>query len=41
MAPGEKSIDLSVVEEKLAGIDGVHRIESRFLGFEEAPGAVM
>jgi uncharacterized membrane protein YhiD involved in acid resistance len=41
MAPGEKSIDLSVVEEKLAAVDGVHRIESRFLGFEEAPGAVM
>lgn len=41
MAPGEKSIDLSAVEEQLAAVPGVHRIESRFLGFEEAPGSVM
>lgn len=41
MAPGEKAIDLTKLEEQLAVVDGVHRIESRFLGFEEAPGAVM
>jgi len=41
MAPGEDPIDLSRLEEELAALDGVHRIESRFLGFEEAPGSVM
>ena len=41
MAPGEEPIDLSKLEEQLAMIRGVHRIESRFLGFEEAPGSVM
>ena len=41
MAPGEEPIDLSKLEEELARIGGVRRIESRFLGFEEAPGSVM
>ncbi len=41
IAPGERSIDLSTLEEKLAAVPGVHRIEAHFLGFEEPPGAVM
>lgn len=41
VAPGERSIDLSTLEEKIATVPGVHRIEAHFLGFEEPPGAVM
>jgi hypothetical protein len=41
LVPGEMPLDLADFESKLAAVDGVHRIEARFAGYEEAPGAVM
>jgi putative Mg2+ transporter-C (MgtC) family protein len=41
VSPGKGPIDLSELEEEIAAVDGVHRIESRFLGYEEPPDAVM
>jgi uncharacterized membrane protein YhiD involved in acid resistance len=41
VAPGKGPIDVSQIEEEIAAVAGVYRIESRFMGFEEPPDAVM
>jgi uncharacterized membrane protein YhiD involved in acid resistance len=41
LVPGQMPLDLAALESRLAAIEGVYRIEARFAGYEEAPGAVM
>ncbi len=41
IVPSNLPLDVTPLEEQLAAIDGVHSIEVRFLGYQEAPDAVM